>query len=80
MSRGSTHVDPSQHNIKVIIIIILKLDSKVNPGQGLSHGPRGSTWVNVRIKVVIIIILKLDSRVDRGKAQVTSQKGPHELT
>jgi hypothetical protein len=31
-----------QYKIKVIIIRVLKLDSRVNPGQGLGHGSRGS--------------------------------------
>ena len=31
-------VNPSQNKIKVIIIIILKLDSIVNSGQGPGHG------------------------------------------
>jgi len=40
----------------------------LNPGQGLGHGSRGSTWVILRIKVVIIIVLKPDLGVNRGKA------------
>jgi hypothetical protein len=32
--------------IKMIIIIILKPDSKVNPGESLGHGLRGSTRVD----------------------------------
>ena len=30
---------------KIIIIIILKLDSEVDPGQNLGHGIEGSTQV-----------------------------------
>jgi len=34
---GLTRVNPGQHKIKVVIIIILKLDLGVNPGQDLIH-------------------------------------------
>jgi hypothetical protein len=61
-------VDPGQQKIKVVIIILLKFDLGLNPGQGLGHGSRGSAWVIVRIKVVIIIVLKPDLGVNRGKA------------
>jgi hypothetical protein len=47
MSVWSTWVDPSQHKIKVIIIIVLKLDLGVNLGQNLKHGSRGSTRVDL---------------------------------
>jgi len=51
--------------IKVIIIIILKSDSRIDPGQGLGHG---SGWlltrVNKRIKMIIIIVLKADLGVN----------------
>jgi hypothetical protein len=46
VSGGSTQVDQGQYKIKVVIIIILKLDSGVNPGQGPDHGFGGSTWVD----------------------------------
>jgi len=52
----------------MVIIIVLKFDLGFNPGQGLGHGSRGSTWVIVRIKVVIIIVLKPDLGVSRGNA------------
>jgi len=61
-------VDPGQQKINMVIIIVLKFDLGFNPGQGLGHGSRGSTWVIVRIKVVIIIVLKLDLGVSRGNA------------
>jgi hypothetical protein len=32
--------------IKIIIIIILKFESRVDPGQDLGHGSRESIWVN----------------------------------
>jgi len=47
MSRGSTQVNLSQDKIKLVIIIVLKLDLMVNLGQGLGHEPRGSTWVDI---------------------------------
>jgi len=55
-------VNLSQHKIKVIIIIILKLDLRVNSKQE---------------KIVIIIVLKPDIVVDWSKAQVTSWEGQH---
>jgi hypothetical protein len=56
----------------MIIIIVLKLNPRVNLGQSPSHWSRpGSqvelTQVNVKIIVVIIIILKLDSKVNPGE-------------
>jgi hypothetical protein len=42
--------------MKLIILIVLKLDSGVSLGQSSGHGPVGSTQVNVKIKVVIIIL------------------------
>jgi len=43
---GLTQVDRGLHKIKMVIIIILKLDSGVNPGQDPSHESGGSTWVD----------------------------------
>jgi hypothetical protein len=37
MLEGPTRVDPGQHKIKVIIIIVLKLDSVVSSRQDPSH-------------------------------------------
>ena len=45
--RRVIQVDSGQYKIKVVIIIVLKLDSAVNPGQDPSHGSGVSTWVNV---------------------------------
>ena len=39
--------------IKVVIIIVLKLDSMIDTREGLSYGLKGSTWidwVNIRTK------------------------------
>jgi len=44
--------------IKVVIIVVLKLNSRVNSGQDLSHRSIGSTRVNKRIKMVVIVVLK----------------------
>jgi hypothetical protein len=65
-----------QHKMKLIILIVLKLDSDVSLGQSSGHGPVGSTQVNVKIKVVIII-LKPNSK--RGKIWVTSCKSQHKM-
>jgi hypothetical protein len=46
LSGGLTWVDSSQHKIKVVIIIILKLNSRVNSKQGLDHRTWGLTWVD----------------------------------
>ena len=46
MSGGLTWVDSSQHKIKVVIIIVLKLNSRVNPRQGPDHKTGSSTWVD----------------------------------
>jgi hypothetical protein len=62
--RRVIRVDSGQHKIKIIIIIVLKLNSGVNPGQDLGHGLGVSTWVNIKIKIIIIIVLKLELRVD----------------
>ena len=68
MSKGSTWVNPNQHRIKIIIIIVLKIDLEINPRKSPSFGSRGSTRVTVYIKIVIIIVLKPDSGVDRSNA------------
>jgi hypothetical protein len=60
----STWVNPSPHKIKIVIITVFKLDSRVNPRQDLNHKSRGSTQVNVKIKIVIIIVLKLKLGVE----------------
>jgi hypothetical protein len=62
--RRVIRVDSGQHKIKIIIIIVLKLISGVNPGQDPGHGLGVSTWVNIKIKIIIIIVLKLELRVD----------------
>jgi hypothetical protein len=46
MLGGSTRIDPGQYKIKVIIIVVLKLDSGVNPWQDLVHGSGESTQVD----------------------------------
>ena len=51
--------------MKLIILIVLKLDSGIGLGQSSGHGPVRSTQDNVRIKVDIIIILKLNSGRDK---------------
>ena len=60
-------VDLIKYKIKTVIIIVLKLDSRVKLRQNPSYKSGGSTWVNVSIKV-IITVLKLNLMVDRGKA------------
>jgi hypothetical protein len=45
MSYGLTRVEPGQHKIKMIIIIVLKLDSGVNLEQDQSHRLGGLTRV-----------------------------------
>jgi len=67
----------------MVIIIVLKPDSSVNPGQVPSHGSGGQHELiknNIRIKVIIIIILKPDMGIDQGKARVTGRKGQVRLT
>ena len=44
--------------IKMVIIVVLKLNSRVNSGQDLSHRSIESTRVNKRIKMVVIVVLK----------------------
>jgi len=58
----------------MVIIIVLKPDSSVNPGHR-SKGQHELTQINIRIKIVIILVLKPDSGVDQGKAQVTGWEG-----
>jgi len=63
--------------IKIIIIIVIKLDSRVDAKQNPSHRSGGSIWltqVNIRIKVVMIIVLKLDSGFDLGKTRFTGRE------
>jgi hypothetical protein len=43
---GSTRVDLGQRTIKMIIIIILKLNLEVDLGQGMIYGSGGSTRVD----------------------------------
>jgi hypothetical protein len=57
--------------IKVIIVIVLKANSGVNPRQGLGHGSRVSNSVNIWIKVITIIVLKPHSG-DRPEARPMS--------
>jgi len=59
--------------IKVVIIVILKLDLGSTWGTTRVTNQKGSTRVNVRIKIIIIIVLKSNSGVDRDKAHVTGQ-------
>jgi len=69
---GSTRVDLSQHKIKMVIIIVLKLDLGLTQGKALItnyEGQPGLTRVNIRIKIIIIVViifLKPDSGVDLG--------------
>jgi hypothetical protein len=44
----SARVDPGQHKIKMIIIIVLKNHSEVNQGQDSGHELGGSTKVDPR--------------------------------
>ena len=55
----STRIDPGQHKIKVVIIIVLRFDSIVNLEQDSGHESRELTQINVKIKIVIIINLKI---------------------
>jgi hypothetical protein len=47
MSKGLTRVDPGQHKITMVIILVLKLNFMVNSGQGLGHRLEGSTRVDL---------------------------------
>jgi hypothetical protein len=50
-------IDSSQHDDKKVIIIVLKLDLGVDPGQDPSHESGWPlTHVNIRIKVIIIVL------------------------
>jgi hypothetical protein len=62
-------IDPGQVRKNIIIIIVLKPDSKVYMEQGPDHeSSLPLTHVKVRIKVIIIIIvLKPDSGIDSGQ-------------
>jgi hypothetical protein len=56
----------------MIIIVVLKLNSGVDPRQRLGHWSSVMSWVgltrvNVKIKVVIVIILKLSLGVNPGQ-------------
>ena len=56
--------------IKMVIIIILKPDLRVDSEQGPGHmlvGQPELIQVNMKIKMVIIVILKLDLGSTRGK-------------
>jgi hypothetical protein len=70
---GKTRVmwQEGQHKIKVIIIIVLKLDSRVNLWQDL---------VQCNDKICYFHSFKINSGVDRGKTHVTGQKGQYGLT
>jgi hypothetical protein len=65
---GSTQVDPNQHkNKKVTIIIILKLNLKVDWGKARiidQDDQLRLTWINIRIKIIIFIFLKINSGID----------------
>jgi hypothetical protein len=63
--------------IKIVIIIVLKLNLKVDLGQSQGHwsrprSPVGLTRVIIKIKKVIIIILNSIQELTRGKTRVTS--------
>jgi hypothetical protein len=65
--------------IKVVIIIVLKLDSMIDTREGLSYGLKGSTWidwVNIRTKSNYYYIFKtqLGGRLE-GNAWITSWEG-----
>jgi hypothetical protein len=55
----------------MIIIIVLKLDLGVNPGQDL---------VQCNDKICYFHSFKTNSGVDRGKTHVTSREDQHRLT
>ena len=84
-SRRLTWIGPSQYKNKVIIIIILKLNLEVNPGQDLGYWSRiliqvgWLTQINIYIKIIIIIILKLNLKINLHqnldqKSRVTQDK------
>ena len=56
--------------IKMIVIIVLEPDSRVDLGLGLGHRlNRLLTWINIRIKKVIIVLkpyLRVDPRPNSG--------------
>ena len=59
--------------IKMVIIIVLKLNLRVDIRQSLGHWLRLEwTQINIRIKMVIIIVLKHDSGVNLGQGRVIS--------
>jgi hypothetical protein len=47
MLGGSIRVDLGKHKIKMIIIIVFKLDTGVNPRQNRDHELGESTYVNL---------------------------------
>jgi hypothetical protein len=67
--------------IKIIIIIILKFNSGIEPVYGHGH-EWGSplTQVNTKTKMITIIGSKPDSKVDSSKTRVTCEEGKSELT
>jgi hypothetical protein len=76
-------VDLVDTKIKIIIIIVLKLDLKADYKQELDHD---SSWlltqVNIKIKKIIIIIFKvqLGSRIVvrlRSRVKLTINSGQH---
>jgi hypothetical protein len=55
-------IDSSQHDDKKVIIIVLKLDLGVDPGQDSSHESGWPlTYVNIRIKVIIVVLKLIKS-------------------
>jgi ribulose bisphosphate carboxylase small subunit len=60
-------IDPRQYKTKIIIIIVLKPDSRIDSEKGISRVLGESTCVDSsqhKIKVVVIILLKPDSGVN----------------
>jgi hypothetical protein len=46
VSGGSIRIESGHHKIKMVIIKVSKLDSKVNQRQDPDHGSRRSIWVD----------------------------------
>lgn len=66
--KGQPGVFSGSTKIKVVIIIILRPDLRIDPEQGLAHESGWQlTWFNVMIKMAIIIVLKFNSGVDIGQ-------------
>ena len=74
MLERSARVDPGQHKIKMVIVIVLKNYSGVNQGQNPGHELGGSTKVDpgqFKDKSCYFYIFKPDLGVNWGKVSTT---------